>query len=137
MDELKASTVSGGAARIDGTATAGAVDVPALYFGETPATGDTSVVDGVQANHGADATLFVRSGDAFIRVATTIVGADGARILGSALDPAGPVVGPLTDGQAFRGKAAIGGVEYDTLYVPITDATGAVIGAWFVGTPAG
>src|SRR3954470_23975034 len=46
--------------------------VPALYFGETKMNNNFVLVDEVQKEKGGTATLFVKSGDDFVRVATNV-----------------------------------------------------------------
>jgi len=72
MAALKDQTTKLGAPKIDGNDAVGGRDAPALYFGSTKMNNNFSVVDAV-AEHGGRgtvATLFVKSGDQYIRVAT-------------------------------------------------------------------
>jgi len=107
----------------------------ALYFGSTAIPRpDFEIVTSVHTGHGCTATIFVAAGDGFERAATTII-RDGERAVGTELDPAGPVIGPIRAGQSYRGPADILGVVHDTYYEPIIDADGVVIGAFLVGFP--
>jgi hypothetical protein len=90
-------------------------------------------VDAVAKEHGGVVTLFVRSGDDFIRVATNIKKDDGSRAIGTVLDPKGPVIGGMRKGEHYYGDATILGKPYDTGYEPILDANFDVIGIYFVG----
>ena len=106
-----------------------------LYFGDTAIPKpDFEIVTSVYTGHGCTATIFVAAGDGFARATTTLV-RDGDRAVGTELDPAGPVIGPIRAGQSYRGPADILGVMHDTYYEPIIDADGAVIGAYLVGFP--
>ena len=106
-----------------------------LYFGSTSIPKpDFEIVTSVHTSHGCTATIFVATDDGFSRATTTIV-REGERAVGTDLDPAGPVIGPIRAGEAHRGPADILGVLHDTYYEPIIDSDGAVIGAFLVGFP--
>ena len=53
--------------------------------------------------------------------------------VGSALDATNPAVAKISNGEAYYGDATIFGKPYVAGYEPIKDASGAVIGAYFVG----
>ncbi len=93
-----------------------------------------SLVDRVKATVGAAATVFQIIDNQAIRVSTNIVGEDGKRIIGTPLaqNVYDHVVGKNT---AYYGKASILGVNYATVYEPIHDSAGKIVGIWFVGTP--
>jgi hypothetical protein len=93
------------------------------------------VVDAVVKEHGGVATLFVKSGDQFVRVATTVKKEDGTSAVGTALDANSPALAKLKNGKAYHGDATVFGKTYVAGYKPIKDASGAVIGAYFVGYP--
>jgi hypothetical protein len=74
----------------------------------------------------------VKSGGDYVRVATTVSNPDGSgRAIGTAL--AGPALDSIKAGKAFFGEVPILGARYVADYEPIKDASGAVIGAYFVG----
>jgi hypothetical protein len=103
-----------------------------LYFGDTKASSD--LVEAVVKSSGGVATLFVRNGDKYVRVATTVKKEDGTSAVGSVLDVS-PAVAKLNKGEPYYGDATVFGKTYDAGYEPIKDAAGAVIGAYFVGYP--
>jgi hypothetical protein len=124
MADLKAKTEKLGAPKVEGKD---------LYFGTTKV--DNSVVDAVAKEHGGVATLFVKSGDQYVRVATTVMKEDGTSAVGTSLDPKSAAIARLNNGEAYYGDATVFGKTYDAGYEPIKDASGAVIGASFVGQP--
>jgi hypothetical protein len=134
MAALKDQTAKLGTPKIDGEDAVGGRDAPALYFGSTKMNNNFSVVDAVaeEGGRGTAATLFVKSGDDYIRVATNVsTRMGGGRGLGTVLTGA-----PLTAikaGNAYYGKASVLGTPYISGYEPIKDATGATIGVYFVG----
>jgi hypothetical protein len=134
MAALKDKTAKLGEPKIEGMEPVGGKDAPALYFGSTKMNNNFSVVDEVakEGGTGMTATLFVKSGDEYIRVATNVPKPDGSgRAIGTVL--AGPVLEAIQAGRAYYGKAPILGTPYVTGYEPIKDASGAVIGVYYVG----
>lgn len=108
-------------------------NTPTLYFGNTKINGNESVVDGVTKLLGGTATLFVRDGNDFIRVATNVIKDNGERATGSKLDPNGLAIAAVRQKQTFIGQVDILGKPYITAYKPILDDNNAVIGIWYVG----
>ena len=134
MAALKDQTAKLGAPKIDGTDPVGGKDAPALYFGSTKMNNNFTVVDEVakEDGQGMAATLFVKGGDEYIRAATNVPKPDGSgRAIGTIL--AGPALESIKMGKAYYGKAPILGTPYVTGYEPIKDASGAIIGIYFVG----
>ncbi len=120
------------ASRIDvaGTST------PALVLGSTPVNGNNDIVDRFSSKTGNVATLFVKDGNEFVRIATSVLKEDGGRALGSKLDHASPAYAQLMNGENYSGRVDLYGRDYITSYSPIKDAAQNVIGATFVGVGA-
>lgn len=134
MAALKEKTEKLGMPKIEGVDPVGGEDAPALYFGSTKMNNNFAVVDEVAAEdgRGITATLFVKSGDAYIRVATNVPKPDGSgRAIGTTLSA--PALEAIDAGKAYYGKAPILGTPYITGYEPIKDASGAIIGIYYVG----
>jgi hypothetical protein len=93
------------------------------------------LVDAVVKKHGGAATLFVKKGKEYERVATTVKKEDGKSAVGNALDANSSAIGMLDNGEPCYGDAKVFGKSYDAGYEPIKDASGVVIGAYFVGQP--
>jgi Cache 3/Cache 2 fusion domain len=68
-------------------------------------------------------------------VATTVKKEDGKIAVRTPLDPNSSAIGMLDNGEPYHGDAKVFGKTYDAGYEPIKDASGAVIGAYFVGEP--
>lgn len=94
---------------------------------------DFAPVDRFTAMTGAVATLFVRSGDDFVRISTSLKNSQGERAIGTLLDRAHPGYQVVAAGNSFIGLATLFGRQYMTHYDPIRDARGNVIGLSFVG----
>ena len=133
MDLLKAGAAKLGAPKIDGTDTVADKTVPAIYFGSTKMNNNFDLVDDVVKQLGGTATIFVKSGADYVRVATNVKKPDGSRGVGTILDPNGKAIVSINKNEAFFGDVDILGKPYITGYDPIHDASGAVIGIYYVG----
>lgn len=118
-------------ARSGGDAIAGVVR------GVVPVRIDPSVVDGLHERLNVHLTYFrfVPEDQKFERVMTSIRAADGARAVGTVLDPAGSAHRALIAGEVFAGDADILGLPYVTRYEPVLDGEGRLSGAIFAGVP--
>jgi hypothetical protein len=123
MQTLKDETAKLGPPKLDGEA---------LYFGSTKINDNFTIVDDVKTKHGGTATLFIKKNNNFVRVSTNVM-KDGARAVGTILDPSGPAYAALNQGNAFYGMVDILGKIFDTGYEPIKSDAGAVIGIYYVG----
>ncbi|MEX3785899.1 Cache 3/Cache 2 fusion domain-containing protein [Paraburkholderia sp. BR14374] len=112
---------------IGGTAT------PTFKAGDKVLNLDFTIPDQFLQRSGAIATIFARSGDDFVRVTTSLKKQDGTRAIGTLLDRKGPAYAPLLANRTYTGLAPLFGKRMITQYKPITDASGRVIGALFVG----
>ncbi len=111
----------------------GGVATPTFKAGDKPMNLDFSIPDQFLERSGAIATVFARTGDDFVRVTTSLKKQDGTRAIGTLLDRKGPAYALMLDGKRFIGMATLFGKQYITEYKPVTDSSGRVIGALFVG----
>lgn len=107
--------------------------VPLLKGGETELHENNTLSDDFLSRTGAISTLFVRSGNDFIRVATSLRKENGDRAIGTVLDTTSPAFAAVTKGKVYRGLALLFGKRYITQYQPVKNAEGQVIGIIFVG----
>lgn len=134
MAALKAATGKLGAPKVQGMEAVSGKDAAALYFGTTKINNNFEVVDAVVKENGGTATLFAKTGDEYVRVSTNVPKPDGSgRATGTILDPKGKAIANITKGEPFYGEVTILGVPYITGYEPIKDASGKVIGIYYVG----
>jgi len=133
MDLLKSTADKLGPPKIEGTDTVAGKQVPAIYFGSTKMNNNFDLVDEVVKQAGGTATIFVKSGDEYIRVATNVKKDDGSRAIGTILDPKGKAIESIKKNEAFYGEIDILGKPYITGYDPIRDASKNVIGIYYVG----
>jgi hypothetical protein len=134
MAALKAKAENLGAPKVEGKEPVGGKDAPALYFGTTKINNNFDIVDAVgkEDGQGMTATLFVKGGDEFIRVSTSVPKPDGSgRAIGTVL--AGPALEAIKAGKSYYGEVPILGTPYVTGYEAIKDASGATIGVYYVG----
>lgn len=107
--------------------------VPLLKGGDLSLHENNALTDDFQARTGSIATLFVRSGDDYVRVATSLRKEDGTRAVGTQLDRASPAWLPMSKGETYRGLTKLFGKRYITQYQPVKDGQGNVIAVLFVG----
>jgi X-X-X-Leu-X-X-Gly heptad repeat protein len=111
----------------------GAGNFPALSGGGQLFNNDFSSVDKFTATTGAIATVFVKHGDDFVRVTTSLKKENGERAVGTSLGSKHPAYALMQAGSAYTGRASLFGQEYMTHYQPIKDASGQVVGIAFIG----
>jgi cache 3/cache 2 fusion protein len=133
MQLLKSKAATLGTPNINGDEAVAGKIVPALHFGATRMNNNFVLVDAVQKEAGGTATIFVKSGDEFVRVATNVKKDDGSRAIGTILDPKGKAIAAIAKGESYFGIADILGRPYVTGYEPIRDAGSNVIGVYYVG----
>jgi hypothetical protein len=130
---LKSKAEMLGAPSVNGEDAVAGKTVPAIYFGKTEMNNNLALVDEVQKEMGGTATIFVKKGDEFVRVATNVKKDDGSRAIGTVLDPKGKAIAAIAKGESFFGDVDILGKPYTTGYEPIRDANNIIIGVYYVG----
>ena len=100
----------------------------------------TPVVDTIKEMVGATVTIFQKTPDgSFLRVATNVQAASGARAIGTyipAVNPDGkpnPVVAAVSRGETFRGNAFVVDSWLVSAYAPLYGPSGDVTGVLYVG----
>ena len=131
---LKEKSLRIGNVKIDGSLTIKDKVVPGLYFGSELINEDYLLVDQVKQLAGGTATIFVKSGNDFVRVSTNVVKDDNSRAIGTVLDPKGAAIKEIRNGKPFYGLVEILGAFYITGYEPILSGNEA-IGIWYCGYP--
>ncbi|HWZ49706.1 MAG TPA: methyl-accepting chemotaxis protein [Herbaspirillum sp.] len=111
----------------------GAESTPVLSNGGTVLNLNFSILDKFSAKTGVSATIFVKHGDDFIRISTSIKKEDQSRAVGTLLDHAHASYKALSTGKPYIGYAQLFGQQYMTQYDPIKDAQGQVIAVLYVG----
>ncbi|MBV6285617.1 methyl-accepting chemotaxis protein [Pseudomonas aegrilactucae] len=119
--------------KADTTVTVAGVATPGLSLGEHVLNNDFSEVDEFRQMTAGVATVFVRSGEDFIRISTSLTKQDGSRAIGTLLDRQHPAYARLMAGQPYVGRALLFERSYMTQYTPVRDSGGRVIAVLFVG----
>jgi hypothetical protein len=130
---LKTKAAALGAPTVKGEEAVAGKAVPILYFGTTKMNNNFALVDEVQKEKSGTATIFVKNGNEFVRVATNVKKDDGSRAIGTVLDPKGKAIVAIQKGEPFFGEVDILGKPYVTGYEPIRDGQNNVIGVYYVG----
>ncbi len=106
------------------------------WLGQNTDPGEaTPFVDEIQQTMEVTCTIFQVMNDRgdLLRVATNIVTQDGQRAVGTYIPADSPVARAIADGETFRGVAYVVDDWYLTVYDPIRDDNGRVIGALYTG----
>jgi methyl-accepting chemotaxis protein len=116
------------------TSEANGVQVPTLMKSGKSLQYDHAIPDTLSAqSKDSVATLFVKSGNEFIRVSTSLKREDGGRAFGTSLSHKHPAYKLVLEGNPYTGTATLFGNIYMTDYTPILDVSGNLIGIRFVG----
>ncbi|MEN4687708.1 MULTISPECIES: methyl-accepting chemotaxis protein [Pantoea] len=111
----------------------GAFSTPVLRAGLKTLNLDQTAVDDFTERTAAVATIFVRDGDDFIRISTSLKKQDGSRAIGTQLDRNGAAWKSVSQGDVYQGLATLFGHRYITQYQPVKDESGKVVAILFVG----
>ena len=107
--------------------------VPTLTIGGKALNLDFTLPDRFTRQTGGNATIFVASGEDFVRISTSVKKENGERAVGTVLDHASPAYAAIRDGKPYVGLTRLFGKQFMTDYEPIRDAAGKVIGILYVG----
>ena len=95
--------------------------------------GDFTEVDQFHEQSGGVATVFMRKGDDFERITTSLKRQDGERATGTLLDRNHPAYRLMLEGKTYTGRAVLFGKPYMTHYEPVRNAAGQVVAILFIG----
>ncbi len=107
-----------------------------IRMAQMPTFSDHQIVDRAAEAIGGVATIFVTDEQGqFIRRTTNVKNENGDRAVGTALAADHPAQAPLKAGNAYYGPATLFGRAFFTVYHPVLNDTGRVIGVLFIGLP--
>jgi methyl-accepting chemotaxis protein len=127
------SMIPSGYLRGDRNIRVGEVDLPVLIAADEELNNNTYFVDQFATLFGAAASVFVRKGDDYYRISTTVVDQNKQRALGTALSRTSPAYAALTRGETYTGPVTVLGRSYVTTYAPMYDDQKQIIGALSIG----
>lgn len=112
-----------------------------LHPGTATATvainGDFALVDAFHRDTGGVATVFMRQGEDFERVTTSLKKENGERAMGTLLAREHPAYPLMLEGKTYTGRAKLFGKHYMTHYEAVKNAAGQVVGILFIGFDIG
>lgn len=111
----------------------GQYQVPSLAHNGELINNNMNMVDRYADLTKGNATVFVRDGDDFFRIATSLKKDNGERAVGTYLGNKHPGYEKLIAGEEYEGYAKLFGNEYMTVYKPIKNSTNRVIGILYIG----
>lgn len=130
MQSLIAKASKLGVPRLQGMIPVAGRQVPGLYFGEHAMNNSVGLVDDIVRENGGVVSIFVKSGEDYVRVSTNTPAPDGSRATGTVLDPSGPAMEMIRRGEAYYGEAMAVGKPYVAAYEPMKDGSGEIIGIY-------
>ncbi|MDH5359040.1 MAG: methyl-accepting chemotaxis protein [Gammaproteobacteria bacterium] len=117
----------------DLTVQIGEEQVPVLTHQGDVLNGDFSLPDTFTKMTGGTATIFMRNGDDFLRISTSLRKGNGERAFGTYLGKQHPGYKMLMNGETYFGPAFLFGKHYMAKYTPVKSAAGEVIAILYVG----
>lgn len=135
MRLLKKMGAELGPAKIDGTVSVNGVSANNIYLGSSGQGNNFTLVDGLTEIMNGTATIFSKTGQDYIRIATNVIKND-KRAIGTKLSPTGKAIVNINSGKPYFGQVDILGNPYLTGYAPMFDSNGETIGIWYVGYSA-
>lgn len=100
------------------------VDGPMVTLDSNFITGNFGVVDNFTQMTGGVATVFVRTGDDYLRISTSLKKENGDRAVGTKLDRSHPSYAKVIKGETYIGEALLFGKRYMSKYLPIKSTNG-------------
>ncbi|SJN55595.1 Methyl-accepting chemotaxis protein PctC [Vibrio ruber DSM 16370] len=97
--------------------------------------GSTDVVDQFTRDTGAIATLFLPTGQDWVRVSTSLKNKQGARAVGTLLGQSHPGYEKLSRGEPYYAQVNLFGTHYLTYYNPLKNRQQQVVAISFIGVP--
>ncbi|MDE7196850.1 MAG: Cache 3/Cache 2 fusion domain-containing protein, partial [Helicobacter sp.] len=110
------------------------VVVPELHYNGVALSQQTDVVDNFSILTGGVATIFVRSGNDFVRISTSLTNEKGERAFATSLGTNHPAYAEMMkpNPKTFRGKVRLFGRDYLSTYKPVFNEQKQVVGILFI-----
>jgi len=109
------------------------IATPTIYYNDQILNLNFDLINEYTSLTKSTATIFVKTGNDFIKVSTSLRKEDGTRAIGTYLSRKSPAYQAILDGKEYIGKAKMFGKEYMTKYSPIFDKNRDLIGILYMG----
>lgn len=109
------------------------VETPVLKLQGDMVNNDNVIPDNFFNVTQSVATIFVKDGEDFVRVSTSLKDKEGKRVLGTKLGVKHPAYAAVLEGKEYTGLVELFGSSYMAIYGPLKDAQGEIIGLYFLG----
>lgn len=110
------------------------VKIPMLLHNKNVLYNNSSLVDHITSLTGAKSTVFQKIEGGYLRIATSVLKADGSRAINTFIPDNSPVIAAIEKGETFNGRAFVVDDWYLTSYMPLK-IDNQVVGMLFVGMP--
>ena len=108
------------------------ISIPPLVIGKSSLLNNTEIVDRIMHNTKCAATIFQKTSQGFVRIATNVINNSGERAIGTSINYDSPVVQTIEQGLPYYGRAFVVNDWYYSAYEPIK-INGEIVGMLFVG----
>jgi methyl-accepting chemotaxis protein len=109
------------------------IEISTLKIGNKTINHNYQLVDDIQNKIGGTVTIFQMIPNGMLRIATNVINSDNKRAVDTYIPSDSPVYQAVIKGNQYTGRAFVVDDWYLTVYEPIKDQTGAIIGALYVG----
>lgn len=135
INVFKRDALAAGQPALGGMLTVEDKTLPNLLLGKTSQANNFALVDKVKELTNNAATIYVKSGDTFVALTSSLQNQAGRRIVGEALDAKSKAALELKGGRSFFGSAHISENLYLSAFEPIRNQNGDIIGAFAASYP--
>ena len=106
---------------------------PNLTLNNTSLANTFSLADKFARLTDTQVTIFAKdTNGSFVRISTSLTDLDNRRVVGTILDRNGQVFSAISQNKSFYGRVNLFGKNYISIYEPISDARGEVVGVYFI-----
>ncbi|RTI90485.1 chemotaxis protein [Campylobacter jejuni] len=110
------------------------INIPNLTYNGGKLTNELDYILTFKHSTNAEATLFVKYNNDFIRIASSLKNEDEESVVGTALDHNSPAYVSVSKGNDFYGRTSLFGKDYNSIYKPIKNSKNEIIGVIFVAS---
>lgn len=109
------------------------INIPNLTYNGIKLANNSAFIDEFANLTKAEATIFVKEKNGnFIRITTSLKNSNGNRVIGTSINQSHPAYSVIMKKNDFYGRVRLFGKDYMSIYSPITNSNGEIIGILFV-----